>query len=260
MRRQSRLLGLPRSSLYYNPCPESAENLELMQFIDKEYLEHPFYGSRQFTSVLQRHGYTVNRKRVQRLMHLMGLEAIYPKPRTTVLAPGHKVYPYLLRGYSVGRSNEVWSADITYVPMANGFLYLVSIMDWYSRYVISWRLSNSLETHFCLDCLEEALSLGTPEIFNTDQGVQFTSAAFTSFLEEAGVRISMDGCGRAFDNIFIERLWRTVKYEEIYRRAYPDGREGYASLQRYFRFYNEERPHQSLGGQTPREVYEVMWS
>jgi putative transposase len=252
---QCALLGLPRSSLYYQAVPASAEELALMRRIDEQYLQRPFFGSRQMAHWLSRQGPRVNRKRVQRLMRLMGLEAIYPKPRTSVPGAPVKRYPYLLRNLEITRPNQVWSADITYVPMRRGFLYLVAVLDWYSRYVLSWRLSNSLEERFCVEALEEALSLGCPEIFNTDQGVQFTGRRFVSCLEESGISVSWDGRGRALDNVFVERLWRTVKYEEIYLKAYADGAEGRESLERYFPFYNRERPHQSLGYQTPWEVH-----
>ena len=255
MRRQCELLGLARSSLYYEPAGETAENLRLMRLIDGEYTAHPFFGSRRMTAWLLRHGEEVNRKRVQRLMRLMGLEAIYPKPRLSAAGRGHRVFPYLLRGAAVERPDQVWSADITYVPLARGFLYLAATIDWFSRYVLAWRLSNTLDGSFCLDMLEEALGRGRPEVFNTDQGVQFTAAAWTGRLEAAGVAVSMDGRGRCLDNVFVERLWRTVKYEDIYLRGYaavPEVRHG---LGRYFGFYNEERPHQSLGYQTPGQAY-----
>lgn len=256
MRRQCELLGLPRSTFYYAAVPESAENLALMRLIDEQYLRTPIYGSRRMQLWLSKQGHEVNRKRVQRLMGQMGLAGVAPGPRTTVAAAGVRIYPYLLRGLEVTHRDQVWSADITYVPMARGFLYLTSVMDWYSRYVLSWRLSNSLEAAFCVEALQEALSRGTPKIFNTDQGSQFTSVEFTGVLESAGVSISMDGKGRALDNVFIERLWRSVKYEEIYLKAYADGREAWRSLGEYFRFYNEERGHQGLGNRTPQEVYE----
>lgn len=221
-----------------------------MRRIDEAYMQTPFYGARKLACVLG-----VNRKRVQRLMRVMGLEAIYPRRRTTRPAAGHKIYPYLLRNVEVTRPDQVWSTDITYVPLRHGFLYLVAIMDWFSRYVLSWRLSNTLEGSFCLEALEEALSGGRPEIFNSDQGSQFTAAAFTSRLEACGVAISMDGRGRALDNVFVERLWRSVKYEEVYLRDYADGWEAEDSLARYFRFYCDRRVHQSLGYRTPAEVY-----
>jgi putative transposase len=247
---QCGLLGLPRSTWYYQPCGETAENLTLMRSIDEQYLKTPFYGSRKLAEMLG-----VNRKRVQRLMRRMGIEAIYPKRRTTWPAVGHKIYPYLLRGVSVTRPNQVWATDITYIPLNRGFLYLVAILDWFSRYVISWRLSNTLEVGFCVEALDEALERGQPEIFNTDQGSQFTSSVFTGRLEARGVAISMDGRGRALDNVFVERLWRTVKYEEVYLKDYADGWEAESSLADYFQFYRYERIHQALDYRTPAEVY-----
>lgn len=255
MRRQCELLDLPRSTYYYQPAGESEENLHLMRMLDKQYLQTPFYGSRRMAAWLVEQGYNVNRKRVQRLMRQMGMEALYPKRSTTKRGAGHKIYPYLLRDVAITRPDQVWSTDITYVPMRRGYMYLVAILDWYSRYVLTWRLSNSLETSFCIEALEEALERGRPEIFNSDQGVQFTSAAFTSRLEKNGVAISMDGRGRALDNAFIERLWRTVKYEDIYLKDYGTADELYEGLARYFDFYQNERLHQSLAYQTPATVY-----
>ncbi len=255
VRRQCELLGLNRSSLYYEPAGESDENLRLMRLIDEQYTARPFYGSRRMTEWLVQQGEEVNRKRVRRLMRVMGLEAIYPKPRLSLAGKGHKVYPYLLRGVAIERPDQVWSTDITYVPMASGFMYLAAVIDWYSRYVLAWRLSNTLDGSFCLEMLEEALGSGKPEVFNTDQGVQFTAAAFTSRLEGAGVAVSMDGRGRALDNVFVERLWRTVKYEDIYIRSYETVPELHRGLHRYFGFYNDERLHQSLGYRTPAAVY-----
>jgi putative transposase len=248
--RQCALVELARSTWYYRPVGESAENLVLMRRIDEQYLRTPFYGSRKLAEVL---GF--NRKRVQRLMRLMGIAAIYPQRRTTWPGAGHKIYPYLLRGVTVTRPDQVWSSDITYVPLRHGFLYLVAVLDWYSRYVLSWRLSNTLTGSFCVEALEEALSQATPEIFNSDQGSQFTATAFTSRLESRGVAISMDGRGRALDNVFIERLWRSVKYEEVYLHDYADGWEAEESLAAYFRFYDHERIHQSLGYRTPAARY-----
>jgi putative transposase len=253
--RQCELLGLPRSTWYYEARPESAKNLRLMRQIDEEYTAHPFLGSRRMTAVLQRQGQAVNRKRVQRLMRLMGLEAIYPKPRTSMPGGGHKIYPYLLRNLEITQPNQVWSADITYVPLRRGFLYLVAILDWYSRYVLTWKLSNSLDEVFCVEALEEALAEARPEIFNTDQGVQFTGRAFTSRLELASIAISMDGKGRALDNVFVERLWRAVKYEEVYLKDYEEVADCRKGLGCYFPFYNHERPHQHLDYRTPWEVY-----
>ena len=245
------MLGLARSTWYYKPVGETPENLKLMRRIDEQYLKTPFYGSRKLADVLG-----VNRKRIGRLMRLMGLQAVFPKRRTTRPGAGHKIYPYLLRNVEITRPNQVWSTDITYVPMRHGFLYLTAVMDWYSRYVLSWRLSNTLEGSFCVEALEAALSQAQPEIFNSDQGSQFTSAAFTSRLEAHGIAISMDGRGRALDNVFVERLWRTVKYEEVYLGEYEDGWEAERRLERYFRFYCEERIHQALDYRTPSELYD----
>jgi len=253
--RQCELLGLSRSSYYYQPVPESEENLRLMRRIDEHYLECPCWGSRRMTVWLNDHDEEVNRKRVQRLMRLMGLEAIYPKPRLSTPDRQHKVYPYLLRDLKIERPNQVWSTDLTYVPMKHGFMYLAAVLDWYSRYVIAWRLSNTLDGEFCLEMLEEALSKGKPEVFNTDQGVQFTAAAWTSRLERAGVAVSMDGKGRWADNVFVERLWRTVKYEDIYPKGYELVPQLQAGLKVFFPFYNEERYHQALGYRTPAQVY-----
>lgn len=255
VRRQCKLLGLNRSSLYYQAAQESAANLRLMRLLDEEYTRHPFYGSRKLTQWLHKQGEEVNRKRVQRLLRIMGLEAIYPKPRLSQAGLGHRLYPYLLRGVKVTRPDQVWSADITYVPLAAGFMYLAAILDWYSRYVIAWRLSNTLEGSFCVDILEEALGQGRPEIFNTDQGVQFTAEAFTGRLQAAGIQISMDGRGRCLDNVFVERLWRTVKYENIYLYGYQGVQELQRGLESYFPFYNQERLHQSLEYRTPAELY-----
>jgi len=255
VRRQCELLGLSRSSLYYQPAPEAAENLRLMRLIDQEYTAHPFLGSRRMTAWLQSQGEVVNRKRVRRLLRVMGLEAIYPKPRLSAAGKGHRVYPYLLRGVAIERPDQVWSADITYVPLAAGFMYLAATIDWYSRYVLAWRLSNTLDGSFCLDMLDEALGRGRPGVFNTDQGVQFTAGAWAGRLEGAGVAVSMDGRGRCLDNVFVERLWRSVKYEDVYLHGYeavPDLERG---LRRYFGYYNHERLHQSLGYRTPAVVY-----
>ena len=256
--RQCALLGISRSSVYYRPRATSQEDLAVMKQIDQQYLATPFYGSRRMTVWLQRQGRPVSRKRVQRLMRIMGLQAIYRRPRTSLRALGHKVYPYLLGGMEITRPNQVWATDITYIPMARGFLYLVAIIDWYSRYVLAWRLSNTLDADFCVDALEEALSKGKPEIFNTDQGSQFTGEAFIGLLKKHGFRISMDGKGRYADNIFVERLWRTVKYEEVYLKAYSNGREAKVGLDAYFHFYNGQRPHQALGYRTPAEVFGLV--
>src|SRR4051794_15986414 len=255
VRRQCELLGLARSTFYYEPTGATLEDLRLMRLIDELYTDCPFYGSRKITEELTRRGEGVNRKRVQRLMRTMGLEAIYPKPRLSATGRGHKIYPYLLRGVKIERPDQVWSADITYVPLPSGFMYLAAVIDWYSRYVLAWRLSNTLDGAFCLEMLEEALRGGCPEGFNTDQGVQFTAEAFTGRLLSAGVAVSMDGRGRALDNVFVERLWRTVKYEDIYIRCYEAVAELLQGLRRYFAFYNQERLHQSLGYETPAEVY-----
>jgi len=255
VRRQCELLGLSRSSLYYEPAAETAEDLRLMRLLDEEYTAHPFLGSRRLTKWLAEQGEQVNRKRVQRLLRLMGLEAIYPKPRLSVPGVGHRVYPYLLRGVEVTRPDQVWSADITYIPMAKGFMYLAATIDWYSRYVVAWRLSNTLDGSFCLEMLDEALGQGRPEVFNTDQGVQFTAAAWAGKLEAVGVAVSMDGKGRCLDNVFVERLWRSVKYEDVYLKCYETVPELEGGLRRYFLYYNDDRLHQSLGYRRPAEVY-----
>jgi putative transposase len=252
---QCALLELPRSSYYYQPAQESAENLHYMRLMDTQYLQTPFYGSRRLTAWLNAQGYEINRKRVQRLMRWMGLEGIAPGPRTSRPHPEHTVYPYLLRGLVIERPDQVWCSDITYLPMAVGFMYLVVIMDWFSRYVLAWELSNTLEVTFCVEALEAALARQCPEIFNSDQGVQFTSQDFTGRLQEVQVKISMDGRGRAFDNIFVERLWRNLKYEDIYLKDYQSVPELLQGLRSYFEFYNNERPHQGLDYQTPATVY-----
>lgn len=254
--RQCELLGLSRSAAYYKPCSESAINLELMRQIDEEYTDKPFYGVRRMTHVLKQKGYEVNHKRVARLMQLMGIQGVHPKRNLSKKAQGHKVYPYLLNGLDIDRPNFVWATDITYIPMKNGFIYLTAVMDWYSRYVLAWEVSISLEADFCVSALQKALSMAKPEIFNSDQGSQFTSDEFTQVLKSSGVQISMDGKGRVFDNIFIERLWRSVKYEEVYLHDYDSVREAVAGLARYFTLYNTKRPHQSLGYLTPEQVYQ----
>ena len=253
--KQCRLLQISRSAVYYRPKPPKPSDQQLMAGMDRQYLKTPYYGSRRMTAWLRTQGHRVNRKRVQRLMRAMGLEAIYRKPNTSKPAPGHRIYPYLLKGVAVDRVNQVWAADITYLPMSRGFLYLVAIMDWHSRYVLSWRLSNTLGVDFCVDALKGALSKGQPEIFNTDQGSQFSSEAFCGLLLERGIRVSMDGKGRYLDNIFVERLWRSVKYEEVYLKAYGDGSEARRGIDAYLDFYNRERPHQSLGYRTPAQVF-----
>jgi putative transposase len=242
--------------VYYKPVEIASQDLALMRLIDEQYLKTPFYGSRSMTKHLRRLGYKVNRKRIQRLMRMMGLEAIYPKPKTSRPHPDHKIYPYLLRDLVIDHPNQVWAADITYIPMARGFMFLVAVMDWYSRKVLSFKLSNTLDTDFCLQAVEEALQIyGPPEIFNTDQGAQFTSRAFTGLLDQHQIRISMDGRGRVQDNIFIERLWWTTKYQYLYLRSFDNGSELRFGLQGWFRFYNQERPHQTFDILTPDEVY-----
>ena len=255
--RQCELLGLPRSSFYYQPRwnGESAENVRLMGQIDRIYTKWPFYGSPRITDELEVRGWRVNEKRVARLMRRMGVQAIVPGPHTSRPHPEHPIYPYLLRDLKIVAANQVWCSDVTYIPMKQGFQYLVAVMDWYSRYVLAWELSNSLESGFCVSALEKALRRGSPGIFNTDQGAQFTSEAFTRRLLAAQIRISMDGKGRALDNIFIERLWRSVKYEEVYPRDYSDGAAAQSGLGLYFTFYNDVRRHQALGKRTPAEVY-----
>ncbi len=252
---QCELVGLNRSTYYLAPATESEENLRLMRLIDEQYLKTPFYGSRRMTAFLERRGEVVNRKRVRRLMALMGLEGLEPRRRTTIATADARVYPYLLRDRVLTRPDEVWSSDITYVPMRRGFMYLTAVIDWYSRYVLSWRLSNTMDVGFCLEALDAALKRGRPEIFNTDQGSQFTSREYTGRLEAAGVAVSRDGRGRALDNVFVERLWRSVKYEDIYIKDYEHVIDLEAGLSAYFRFYDEERLHQSLDYCTPGEVY-----
>ena len=254
---QCRLLKLARSTLYYQPTPVSAEDLAVMRRIDEVYLASPFYGSRRMTAVLRREGWLVNRKRVQRLMRVMALEAIYQKPNTSRGHPDHKVYPYLLRGLIIDRPNQVWCADITYIPMAKGFVYLVAVMDWFSRRVLAWRVSITMDADFCVEALRDAMErYGQPEIFNTDQGVQFTSGSFLDELESCGIRVSMDGRGRFLDNIFIERLWRSLKYEEVFIKAYGSVAEARRGIGGWLAFYNDEPPHQALDYRTPRAVFE----
>jgi putative transposase len=254
--RQCELLGVARGSYYYEAVPESALNLELMRLIDEGYTKHPFYGSRKVVEWLAKfHNRAVNRKRVQRLMRLMRLEVIYPRPRLTLRNNQHSVYPYLLRDLVIDRANQVWSTDITYIRLRGGFLYLVAVIDWHSRYVVSWELSNTLDADFCVSALQRALRAGRPEIFNSDQGCQFTCKDFIQVLQAADITISMDGRGRCLDNIFVERLWRTVKYEEVYIRDYSSGADAFRGLKRYFDFYNGERLHQALGYQTPASLF-----
>lgn len=259
VRRQCELLRVSRSGLYYEPVPTSAEELVLMRRIDEIHLEHPFYGSRLLSFTLRAEGHEANRKRVQRLMRQMGIESVAPKPKTSEPHPEHVVYPYLLRNLRISRPDHVWATDITYIPMKTGFVYLVAVMDWYSRRVLSWRVSNTLDSSFCIEALEEALErFGQPEIFNTDQGAQFTAEAFTQVLRARGVAISMDGKGRCLDNVFVERLWRSVKYEEVYLHAYDSVADARAGIGRYLAFYNDERPHQALGYQTPAAFHRAL--
>jgi putative transposase len=255
IRRQCELVGLNRTSYYVEPAGESEFNLHLMRLLDEQYLRTPFYGYPKMTAELQRQGYAVNRKRVARLMHKMGLQAVFPKRKLSQPAQGHEIYPYLLRNLAIAQPNQVWSTDITYVPLRQGFMYLIAVIDWFSRYVLAWQLSNTLEGSFCLETLEMALAQGKPDIFNTDQGAQFTAHAFTGRLKAANIRISMDGRGRALDNIFVERLWRTLKYEDIYLKGYDSVPALQQGLHDYFLFYNHARPHQSLAYRTPAEVH-----
>ena len=258
LQRQCELLGLARASYYYEGVAVSAENLRLMNLLDEQYTKTPFYGVRKMTAWLNEvKGENVNVKRIRRLLRVMGLEAIYQKPRLSQAAAGHRIYPYLLRGVKIERVNQVWSTDITYIRLRGGFVYLVAVLDWYSRYVLSWEVSTTLETDFCVSTLERALALGRPEIFNTDQGAQFTSQAFTKILQAQEIVISMDGRGRALDNIFVERLWRSVKYEEVYLHDYENVPQAIKGLGRYFQFYNHERLHQSLEYQTPAAIYQT---
>jgi putative transposase len=256
LRRQCDLLDLPRSTAYYEPIPESADNLKLLREIDALYLDNPSYGSRSITALLGSAGWEVNRKRVQRLMGLLGIQGVTPKRNLSKPHPGHRVFAYLLRNVAITHPDQVWSTDITYIPMRHGFVYLTAVMDWYSRYVLSWKLSNRLEGSFCLEALDDALVHGKPEVFNTDQGTQFTSAAFVNRLLDRSIAVSMDGRGRALDNVFIERLWKTVKYQEIYLRDYATVADVEEGLRLYFEKYNHERPHQSLDNLTPAKVYE----
>ncbi len=250
------LLSVSRSGWYYQEKGESALNLKLMRLIDEQFLKTPFYGSRQMTKHLKRQNYCVGRNRIRRLMKKMGIEAIYQAPNTSLKHPEHRVYPYLLKHLDVNRSNQVWCTDITYIPIKRGFLYLIAIMDWYSRKVLSWRISNTLDTHFCVEALEEALDkYPSPEIFNTDQGSQFTSFDFTNILKENGIKISMDGKGRWRDNVFIERLWKSLKYECVYPKAFENGIEARKEIRDWLKFYNEERPHSRFGLKTPSEAY-----
>ena len=256
IRRQCTLLGVARSGVYRRPPPANDNDLALMRRLDELFTAWPFLGSRRMMAMLRAEGHVINRKRVQRLMRRMGIAALGPKPRTTKPAPGHKIFPYLLRNLAIVRANQVWAADITYVPIGRGFLYLVAVIDWASRAVLGWRLSNTMDVSFCLAALEEALArFGKPEIFNTDQGSQFTSAAFTGTLAASGIAISMDGRGRWMDNVFIERLWRSLKYEDIYLKGYSDGRDAKAGIAQWVAFYNHRRPHQALANRTPMAVW-----
>ncbi len=256
VRSQCELLELNRSTLYYKPVETDAETLELMDLIDKIFTDHPYFGARRIRQMLRReHGKLVTRKRVRRLMKLMAFEAIYRKPRTSDPAPDHKIYPYLLGGMNINRPKQVFASDITYIPMAKGFAYLIAVMDWSTRYIVSWRLSNTLHPDFCVEALKESLAGGKPEIFNTDQGSQFTSDDFVKVLLGAGIKVSMDGRGRCMDNIFVERLWRSLKYEEVYLRSYDSIKEARESIGRWINFYNNRRPHQALGYRTPAEAY-----
>lgn len=256
LKRQCDLLSINRSSVYYKARPISPEDLEMMKLIDEQYMKTPVYGTRSMRDYLNRQGYNVNRKRVQRLMRLMGLEAIYPKPRTSKPHPGHRIYPYLLKGLNINRPDMVWATDITYIPLRRGFMYLVAVMDWHSRKVLSWRISNTLDSDFCVSALEEAIArYGSPEIFNTDQGSQFTSMAFTNVLKSHDIKISMDGRGRCMDNIFVERLWWTVKYHYLHLHSFDNGLELQKGLRSWFEYYNRNRTHQSLNRMTPDECY-----
>ena len=255
VRRQCELLGIHRSGLYYAPAGESEENLLLMRLLDEQYTRTPFYGSRKMTAWLATEGHRVNRKRVSRLMEMLGVEAVYPKPKLSQPGEGHRIYPYLLRGITVDRVNQVWSTDITYIRMAQGFVYLVAVIDWFSRFVLSWSLSLTMEVEFCVEALQRALRRGRPEIFNSDQGSQFTSEKFTGELAGRQIAISMDGRGRCMDNIFVERLWRSLKYEEVYLKDYTSVTEARSGIARYFQFYNHKRLHQSLDYRTPAAIY-----
>lgn len=257
IRRQCELLALNRSSLYYRPTGESDLNLQLMNMLDEQYTRTPFYGVCKMTEYLRQSGHQVNEKRVRRLLRKMGLEAVYPKPNLSKPNPEHKIYPYLLRGLTIDRVNQVWSTDITYIRLKKGFVYLMAIIDWYSRYVLGWSISTTLEASFCIDELAEQLEKSQPEIFNTDQGSQFTTPRFTDLLIEKNIKVSMDGRGRALDNIFVERLWRSVKYEKVYLCDFESVHDAYTGLKEYFEFYNNERFHQSLNYRTPAEVHNV---
>lgn len=255
LKRQAELLGLSRASLYYQPKPEDPETLKVLSRIDEIFTKCPFYGSRKIKAQLKREGWKINRKKVKRLMGILGIEAIYPKPNLSLNGKAHPVFPYLLKGLEITRPNQVWGIDITYIRLNGGFVYLVAVMDWYSRFVVSWDVSLSLDTQFVLDCLNKAFLMGIPEIINSDQGVQFTSEEYINLVTGKGIQVSMDHRGRCFDNIFTERLWRNVKYEEVYLKEYASPKEAIKNLNEYFDFYDYDRPHQSLGDQTPAEVY-----
>ena len=255
LRAQCALLDLHRGGIYYEPAEETALNLKLMRRMDELHTKYPFYGSRQLCENLKKEDFEINRKRIQRLMHVMGMETFYCKPKTTTSEPSHKIYPYLLRGVPITKVGQVWSIDITYIRMREGFLYLTAIIDWFSRFVLSWKLSNAMTVGFCKEALSDAFKYGAPDIFNSDQGAQFTSNEFTNELIKRQIQISMDGRGRAIDNVFIERLWRTVKYEEVYLKDYLTGRDAYAELKTYFNFYNSKRLHSALDYRTPRDVF-----
>ena len=252
---QCDLLDLSRRTYYYEPKTESAENLQIMRLLDEIYLDHPYYGSRKMTAILQRQGYLINRKRVQRLMRLIGIEAIYPQKRTTIANKEHQKYPYLLRNLDICQVNQVWSSDITYLPVFGGFFYLTAVIDVFSRFVVGWKISNSMDTSFCIEAVEDALLYGKPDILNTDQGSQYTSTSFTSLLKSNEIQISMNGKGRCIDNVWVERLWRSVKREDVYLREYRGGTELYTGLNKYFHFYNFQRPHQALNYRTPSEIF-----
>lgn len=256
--KQCELLAIPRSTYYYKPCRDNSFRLQVMRAIDEIYTKHPYYGTRRMVVALERMGISVGRDLVRSLMQQMGIQAIYPKPNLSKPHPEHKVYPYLLRGVNIVRKNQVWSTDITYIRMATGFLYLTAVIDWQTRFILAWRLSNSLDGASCRDALLEALKRGKPEIFNTDQGAQFTSPKFTNILKEKGIQISMDGRGRALDNVFVERFWRTIKQEEVYLKDYQSGLEAHKNLDRYISYYNHERPHSALEYQCPANAYNLI--
>ena len=255
VKKQCRLLGLTRSTLYYEPVGPSSTDLELMRAIDEQYLKTPFFGCRRMTWQLRQSGFEVNRKKVRRLMKVMGIRAIYPRPRTSDPCPGHKIYPYLLGGISIDRLGQVYATDITYIPLAKGFVYLVAVIDWHSRFIVGWRLSNSLDSLFCIEALQDSFAYGIPDILNSDQGSQFTSLDFTDAVTGSGAKMSMDGKGRWMDNVFVERLWRSLKYEDVYLKGYDSVESARQNIAEWIRFYNFERPHQALGYRTPWDVF-----